>query len=258
VNWYAALVVIVLLGVGSVALARYHYGHTTPASQPFVGQTWHAALAVDICGAVEPALPASTPGGTNGLTTTGSGVLLIAPKSSGEAGTNATLGKFASENGVGLSNTTITYPHVVSLTNGAKCPAGTPDAGKKGVVKARSWVLSSSTGSGGQVKQIGGAYAAQPKSLRLQNRQLITLGFVPSGTKLPKPPGTTTVALLDAIAGTTPPVSTTTTTAPATTSTTSAPVTTTVPASTTTTRPPASTTTTKPTTTTTKPTTTTT
>jgi hypothetical protein len=257
VNWYAALVVIVLLGLGSVALARYHYGRTTPASQPFVGQTWHAGLAVDICGAIQTALPASTPSGTNGITTTGSGVLLIAPKSSSEAGANATVGKFASENGVGLTNTSISYPHLPSYKNGQKCPAGTPDAGQKGIVKARSWVLSASTSVGGKVKQIGGAYASQPKGLRLQNRQLITLGFVPSGKSLPKPPGTTTVALLDAIAGTTPPVSTTTTTAPATTPTTGAP-TTTLPTSTTTThptstttRPPSSTTTTKPTTTTT-------
>jgi hypothetical protein len=199
VNWYAALVVIVLLGIGSVALARYHYGRTTPASQPFVGQTWHAGLAVDICGTMEPALPATTPSATTGLTTTGSGVLLIAPKSSSEAGVNATLGKFATENGVTLTNTTLSYPHVTGYKNGQKCAAGSPDAGKAGVVKVRSWVLSTATGKGGQVKQIGGSYASQPKGLRLQNRQLITVGFVPASTSLPKPPGSTTVALLQAI-----------------------------------------------------------
>ena len=97
VNWYAALVLIVLLGIGSVILARHNYTKHTHAVPPIVGQTWHAGLAIDICGTAEPALPATASGSSNGLTTTGSGVLLIAPKTSSEAGNNATLGKFASE-----------------------------------------------------------------------------------------------------------------------------------------------------------------
>jgi hypothetical protein len=249
VNWYAALVVIVILGIGSVALARYHYGKTAPATQPFVGQTWHAGLAFDICGTMEPALAASAASTTSGLTTSGSGVLLIAPKSSGEAGNNATLGKFASEySGLTLTNTAVKYPQAPEYKNGATCAKGTPEAGKKGVLRVRSWVLSTKTGKGGQVTQLGGAYAPQPKGLKLQNRQLITVGFVPANATLPKPPGTTTVALLNAIEGTSPPVSTSTT-APSSTSTTA-------PSASTTTAP--TTTTTSPTTTTSKPATTTT
>jgi len=252
VNWYAALVVIVLLGIGSVALARYHYGQTTPSTQPTVGQTWHAGLAFDICGTVEPALAAST-STTAGLTTTGSGVLLIAPKLASEAGHNATLGKFASEyTGLTLSNTVLKYPgtSVPQYTNGQKCAAGTPDAGKKGEIRVRSWTLSTKTGKGHELEQVGGQYAASPKGLLLQNRQLITVGFVPATASLPKPPGTTTVALLNAIEGTTAPVTTTTTTAPAPGSTTTAPATpTTAPATTTTTKAPGTTTTTKPSTT---------
>ena len=30
VNWYAALVLIVILGIGSVALAKYHYAKSSP------------------------------------------------------------------------------------------------------------------------------------------------------------------------------------------------------------------------------------
>jgi hypothetical protein len=254
VNWYAALVVIVLLGIGSVALARYHYGKTTPSTQPTVGQTWHAGLAFDVCGTTEPALAAST-SSTSGLTTTGSGVLLIAPRSSSEAGNNATVGKFASEyTGLTLTNSALKYPTVREYKNGDTCAAGTPDAGKKGVVRVRSWVLSASTGSGTQVKQLGGAYAPQPKNLKFQNRQLITVGFVPSKTSLPKPPGAVTIALIQAIEGTAPPVTTTTAPPSATSTTAPSATTTTVPASTTTTSHPATTTTTsKSVTTTTKP-----
>ena len=91
-----------------------------------------------------------------GLTTTGSGVLLIAPKTSAEAGNNATLGKFASEyTGLTLSNSAVQYPGGTAYKNGQKCAAGTPDAGERGVVRVRSWLLSSKSGSS-ELSQVGG------------------------------------------------------------------------------------------------------
>jgi hypothetical protein len=223
VNWYAALVLIVLVGIGSVALARYNYSKGSKSVEPTVGQTWHAALAFDICGTTEPALTATASGSPNGLTTTGSGVLLIAPKTGSEAGNNATVGKFATEYAtVKLTNTSVQYPGGVDYKNGQKCAKGTPDAGQVGVVRARSWVLSTaSQKSGSEVKQLGGHYTSKPASLKLRNSQLITVGFGPSTKSLPKVPSTTELALLQAINGTTAPL-TTTTTAPTTTTTTGA------------------------------------
>jgi hypothetical protein len=256
VNWYAALVVIVIVGIGSVALARYHYARTPKAVAPTVGQTWHAGLAIDICGTVQPAL-AATPSGSSssGLTTTGSGVLLIAPKTSSEAGKHATLGKFASEyTGMKLTNSSVQYPGAkVLYKNGQKCAAGTPDAGKTGVVRVRSWTLSTAAAqkNGSESKLVGGHTSSEAADLRLRNRQLITVGFVPSTATLPKVPSATEVALIQAVEGTTAPV-TTTTTAPTTTTTTVPVTTTTKPSAatttTTTTKPSAatSTTTTKP------------
>jgi hypothetical protein len=240
VNWYAALVLIVLLGIGSVALARHNYTKGAHAVAPIVGQTWHAGLAVDICGTAEPALTATASGSSNGLTTTGSGVLLIAPKTSAEAGNNATLGKFASEYvTLKLTNTSVMYPGGTAYKNGQKCAKGTPDAGQVGVVRARSWTLStSSKKSGSEEKLLGGKYSSKPADLKLLNTQLITLGFGPSAKALPKVPSATEVALLQAIEGTSAP-ETTTTTAP-----TAATTTTTAPTSTTTTAPKSSSTTT--------------
>jgi hypothetical protein len=258
VNWYAGLVVIVLVGLASVIFARLDYTRSgASGAQPTVGQTWHAALAFDICGTTEAALPV-TPSATGGLTSTGKGVLLIAPKSSSESGSNANLGKFASEyTGMTLTNTSVKYPATTSplYTNGEKCAAGTPDAGKKGVVRVRTWTLSTSSSNSNETAQIGGLYAKHPAKLALLNRQLIMVGFVPAGTQLPKVPPTTEVALLEAIAGTAP---VTTTTAATATTTTTAPVTsttaaggtttttTTTAAGATTTIPSATTTTTKP------------
>jgi len=252
VNWYAALVIIVLVGLGSVALAKYHYDQTPAVVEPTTNTTWHAALAFDICGTTEPALAASPTSATTGLTTTGSGVLLIAPKSASEAGNNATLGKFAQGyNGLTLTNTELKYPSpkVPAYTNGQKCAAGTPDAGKAGEVQARSWVLTTKTGKNGEQVESGGLTTLKPADLKFLNRQIITVGFVPPGTSLPKPPTSTILALVQVLAGNQPVA--TTTTAPAATTTTAA-------GATTTTAHNAATTTTAPVTTTTKPSTTTT
>ena len=111
VNWYAALVIIVIVGLGSIALAKYNYNKVPAVVEPTVGTSWHAGLAFDICGTMEAALPASPTTAKTGLTTTGDGVLLIAPKTPSEAGSNATLGKFADGyTGLTLTNTSLKYP----------------------------------------------------------------------------------------------------------------------------------------------------
>ena len=235
VNWYAALVIIVLVGVASVAFAKYHYDQHPPVVEPTTNTTWHAALAFDICGTMQPALPASPTGGRTGLTTSGSGVLVIAPKSESEAGNNATLGKFAEGYaGLTLTNTTLKYPSasVPEYKNGQKCAAGTKDAGKVGEVQARTWILSTTTTNGEQ-KEVGGLTSVHPADLKFLNRQLITVGFVPSGTELPKPPTSTILALVQVLQGAQP-AATTTTTAGGTSTTTASTTTTTAPATTTT------------------------
>ncbi|HEX4176086.1 MAG TPA: hypothetical protein VHY81_09225 [Acidimicrobiales bacterium] len=252
VNWYAALVVIVLVGLASVAIAKYHYNQTPTATPPTVGTTWHAAISFDICGTTQPALSASPASSTSGLTTTGNGVLLIAPKKASEAGANATVGKFASEyQGLTLTNTTLKFPaaKVPEYKNGEKCAAGTPDAGKVGEVVARWWVVTTQT-KNNQLVQTNGVNSAKPADLKFLNRQLVTVGFVPSGTTLPKPPGSTITALLQVLAGNQP-VATTTTTAASATTTSTPSATTSSTAATTTTTTAAPTTTTKPSSTTT-------
>ncbi len=251
VNWYAALVVIVLVGLASVAIAKYHYNQTPSSTPPTVGTTWHAAISFDICGKTQPVLTASPSSATSGLTTTGDGVVLIAPKKASEAGANATVGKFASEyQGLTLTNTTLKYPaaKVPEYKNGEKCAAGTPDAGKAGEVLARWWVVTTQT-KNNQLVQTNGTNSPKPADLKLLNRQLITVGFVPAGTTLPKPPGSTITALLQVLAGTQP-VATTTTSTPSSTTSSTAATTTTAPSTTTTTAAP-TTTTTKPSSTTT-------
>jgi hypothetical protein len=254
VNWYAALVIIVVIGLASIAFAKYDYNKVPTVVEPTVGTSWHAGLAFDICGTMEAAIPASPSSATTGLTTSGSGVLVVAPKTSGEAGNNATLGKFADGyTGLTLTNTKLKYPSakVPEYTNGQKCGTGTPDAGKVGVVQARSWVISTTTSKNHEEEETGGASTLKPADLKFANRQLITTGFVPEGTSLPKPPASTILALQQVLAGGSAPVATTTTTAAGVTSTTGAVATTTTSVATTTTTLATATTTTKPSSTTT-------
>jgi hypothetical protein len=256
VNWYAALVVIVLVGLGSIAFAKYHYDQNPPVIEPTVGTTWHAGLAFDICGTTEQALAASPSTTKSGLTTTGDGVLKIAPANSSEAGSNATLGKFASEyKGLTLTNTTLKYPSSSSpeYRNGEKCAKGTPDAGKVGEVEARWWLITTKTTKNNELEQTGGITTSHPADLKFADRQLITVGFVPDNVTLPKPPGSTISALLTVLAGGSQPLSTTSTTAAgATTSVPATSTTSTVPPTTTSTPSSTTTTSTKSTTTTTK------
>ena len=137
VNWYASLALICIVGLLLIGFSRYENTHRTASSAgpPTTQQQWHAALGIDICGTIQPNLPASTNTTKTGLTANGNGVLTIAPKNSSESGANATLGKFVSGyKGLQLTANTIQYPGKPVYTDGDVCPKGTPDQSKPGVV----------------------------------------------------------------------------------------------------------------------------
>ena len=95
----------------------------------------------------------------------------IEPKSASEAGNNATLGKFADGyTGLTLTNTKLKYPSTkaTEYTNGEKCPAGTPDAGKVGIVQARSWVISTTTSKNHEEEETGGATTDQARGSQVR------------------------------------------------------------------------------------------
>jgi hypothetical protein len=228
VNWYASLAVICIVGLLLVGFSRYQRTHQTisSAGQPTTSQTWHAALATDICGTIEPNLPASTNAAKTGLTTDGTGVVTIAPKNSSESGKNATLGKFVSGyKGLELTTSTLQYPGKHTYSNGDVCPKGTPDSGKPGVVIVYSWANFTS--------KKGAETSGAPQDLLFQNGQLITMAFVPATATIPKPPAKVITSLITAVSAS---ASTTATTAP-TTATTAPTTATTAPTTATTTTP---------------------
>lgn len=255
INWYAALVLIVIAGLASIVLARIDYrnGPATNTTPPAKGGTpWFAAIDFDVCGTQRTPLASNAlDTSTQSFYTAGNGVITISPKKTSVAGHNAVLGKFVSSyTGLTLTATELHLPasatskasksaktsksaHGTTYRNGDKCASGTKYAGKKGVVTVTYWANAFSSSKTPSTVQ------GDPGTLRFSNDQLITVGFVPAGTKLPKPNGTIVTALLDASAGST----TTTTTAP--TTTTPSSTTTTAPSSTTTTPTSSTTSTTK-------------
>ncbi len=197
VNWYMGLALILVLGLLSVGFARYEYAQTSSNAKP---TTWYAGLSFVRCGTQEATLPASSSG--SGVTTPGSGVLAITLRDRSQA----TLGRFVDGYpGLTLTSTSLGYPGAKVLHNGDTCPAGTPYAGRKGVVKVVYW---------SNFSQSTGHSVSDPSSLALTNGQLVTAAFVPAGVKVPKPPQSTITAVLSAIGGS-PPTTTTTTRAPA-------------------------------------------
>jgi len=225
-RWYSSLVLIVLLGVALIVYSRYELQHPAASIQPAIGSHWYVAMAFDICGDVEPNLPANPneASAAPGLYTAGDGVIQIAPAKASDAGNNATLGRFVQEYpGLALSPTSVRLPGKTTHHNGQSCPSGTPDAGTKADVSVKVWPSFTSSSS---------FVPSDPTTLKLANEELLTVSFLPTGKTVPKPSPTVVETMLqDQASGGT----TTTTTVPTTTTPTS--TTTTTTATTTTTSP---------------------
>jgi hypothetical protein len=205
VNWYAGLIVLVVLGLLSVVYARYEYQHPhhVAAVQPTVGTKWFAGISFDDCGQTVGPLTASTDATTLGMTTSGGGIISIAPLTKAQAGKNATFGQFvANYPGLAVTTKSFQYPGNKLLTNGEKCPSGTPDAGKVGHVAVAYW-----QNTDPETKRVK---VADPTTLKIGSSSLISVGFLPAGKTPPRPAQSIVTAVLEAASGST----TTTTTAP--------------------------------------------
>ncbi len=215
-NFYGVLTLIVVIGLLSVAWARYEYRHpasaATHSTPPAVGTTWYAALGISVCGVQQPPL-APNPAALGGFHALHGGVIQVSPLSSSEAGRHATLDKFISAyKGLHVTSSELVVPmhHGTKTTlkvwkSGTKCAAGTPDAGKTGQVEIATW-------TNFDVKTA--TTTTDASSVKFTQSMLISFVFVPSGTAPPQPPASARDAMLIASASTT-----TTTTVPSTIST---------------------------------------
>jgi hypothetical protein len=207
-NFYGVLSLIVVVGLLSVAWARYEYRHPASAATktpPTIGTTWFAALGISACGVQQPAL-AANPTAPGGFLAIPGGVIEVAPLTAAEAGNNATLNRFVSAYpGLTVSSKELAVPasraHPKTPTvwkTGDTCAKGTTDAGRVGQVEIAYW-----KNFAAQTPQT----TTDPSSVKFSPNMLISLVFAPTGTTPPKPPKSAISAMLNA----TPPSTTTTT-----------------------------------------------
>jgi hypothetical protein len=241
-GWYSILLAVCVIGIALIALSRHQLLQaaanttttttTTPANTtpPLLTDHWQVALSVDVCGRVEN-LPASA-NQNSGIITSGDGVVDIQPARAGSnasqyEGTNATLGKFLTSEGVTLTNTSLTLPKPLKLAgtyvNGQKCGS------EPGSVRTYIWSSPVAKTPFPTTNATDLGYA---------NGEMFLVAFVTKSAKIPRPPGAKMVAAFLVTQATTTTTSTTSTTiiGPTTTSTRPGTSTTTKSGSTTTTK----------------------
>lgn len=183
--FYSAIVVIVLLGVVGTAVSKSsrdaHLSNSGGTGAPTVGQTSYAAYAVDICGTLQPNIPATH--NPNGIATNGSGLIEMKPANKSSAGKNATLRLFATSVGMKLNGAELQMPKGKLYSNGDQC------GGKQGHIYVRKFL--SPTDS------VGTPDKSDPAKIHLDQGAMYTIAFLPSGDKIP-PPGPEVTAALTA------------------------------------------------------------
>jgi hypothetical protein len=214
INYYGVLVLICVLGVASIALARYDYQHpagaAAEAGAPTTSDIWFAAYSISTCGVTQAALPTNPTGAAAGAYALPDGVIRVHPVTKTQTGSDATLALFVDGyKGLTVGTDKLVVPPTgrvtksTTWTTGMTCPKGTKDAGKVGHVEIAYWKNFSATKA---------SIATSPSDVRFSQNMLITIGFVPEGAVPPRPPASAINAMVAAISPTSTTTSSTTTT----------------------------------------------
>lgn len=177
-TFYGVIALVVLLGVvGTVTSRNRHLAQINKQGNvpPTVGTVWNEGYAVYECGKFVPAI--KTKKDPYGITTgNGDGIIHIDPFVKSAAGKNATLGKFASSVGMKLNAAEIQVPGGKLYQNGDRCN------GKPGHVYVKQFAYAGDT--------VGTLLNQDPRSVLLQDQEMLVIAFVPPSQKgkIPSPP----------------------------------------------------------------------
>lgn len=193
-GWYLTLVLICAAGLSLIGYSRYERLHpgpvtsshphaSSPATPPTLADHWQAALAIDVCGRLEPNLPESKDI-LVGLRTFGNGIIDIEPSAAPDPkayeGAHANLGTFLATAGVVLSPSALSLPPLGGAKAATYRSGVTRCGAVAGRVEVEVWPSPSATR--------GTLVAADPAQLTLHDGEMVTIGFVAPGTVLPRPP----------------------------------------------------------------------
>ncbi len=164
---FAAIIgVIGLLGVIGIVASKG--GDTASAVGPNIGDHFHAALGINICGQWKPNTPQYE--SAQGLHSHGDGFIHMHPYSRAGANENATVGLFLKQANENVSNTSIKLGDGTDLENGDECANLDKKPGKL------RWSVN------GKEKQ------GNPARYVPEDRDIIALAFLPAGEDIGTPP----------------------------------------------------------------------
>jgi hypothetical protein len=176
--------VIIVLGVLLIAFARADRREAT-AVPPQIGDHWHAAFGITLCGEVSP--PILEFENREGVHTHGDGVIHIHPFSSNGAGRNATLGLFLKGGNIELSDTAISVGDK-RFENGDKC------GDKEGRVVVAKWDRAQDDTEEPEL------FTEDLTDIRfLKDGEAYTIAFAPEGEEIAKPESAANLDELGAI-----------------------------------------------------------
>lgn len=176
VGWYAAILLVVALGVSGIVFSRaerrQEFAAGTDLTAPAPGRDhWHNAYGFYLCDAFIPPLNEIR----GGIHTHNDGLIHIEPGTRREGGKNATLQRFLDGAGVEVTDTSIRVPGQKSYEEGkTKC------GGKDGIVQMR-------------------VNDDPPISTGIASRKFVegdsvTIAFAPKGAEIPAPPSKAALA----------------------------------------------------------------
>lgn len=178
-GWYGSMALVAILGTFVIVASRNERQAASnplksekprppslPGQKQFAGDHWHAAYGIYVCNEFVPAITSDQD--PKGIHTHGDGVVHIHPFTKAASGRNATFGVFAEAVGLKVGETRIEVPGGKNYKNGDACPDG-----KKGKVK---------------VYLNGDEDPGDPRKIRLRDRDLLVIAFVPPGVDVPKSP----------------------------------------------------------------------
>jgi hypothetical protein len=207
-GWNVAIAVVIILGIVAVMLTRGSSDsagsgppHAPNQAANVAGDHWHTALEVNICGEwLDPApafeKPAASPNqlGNAGIHSHHDGLIHTHPFVNSEEGNNATIGKFFSYGGWGLSSDSIDLggsidtntpkqwqgpksdPKKTSWSNGDVCPFGQ----YKGKKVELTWAVD------------GKKMTGNPADYHQQDGETMAIYMLPKGADMPFPPAACT------------------------------------------------------------------
>lgn len=161
-----AIAVVIALGILGIVLSRG--SDTASAVGPDIGEHWHAALGINVCGEWKPNTPQYE--AATGIHSHGDGFIHLHPGSRAGSNERATVGLFLDQAGEAISDKAIQLADGTDLKNGNECPNLDKKAGKV------RWSVNGKEKKG------------DPSRYVPADGDVIALAFLPAGEEIGVPP----------------------------------------------------------------------